>query len=109
MTPAYSPERFDALVDELYALSVHVLKSKREEYSPGSDRLKNFHDVASFLGVKPSTIAMTYLLKHVQSLATASATGSYSWSVTTDAGGEGLKQRIADVINYAFLIAACLE
>lgn len=70
--------------------------------------LLNFRQVANLTGQKPSQVAMTYLLKHIQSLAIAVKTDEYFWA-WTDGNKEGLKQRIADARNYLLLLAACLD
>ncbi|MBE3589996.1 MAG: hypothetical protein IMW98_08460 [Firmicutes bacterium] len=107
---SYSPERFDALAKELTEHSTAILLAKRQEYAPGSDdRLRNFRQVAAMEERRMSQVAMSYLLKHVQSLVQAANTGRYVWDWTTPSGGEGLKQRIADVINYCYLLAACFD
>ena len=85
------------------------MTAKRGEYSPNADRLQNFREVAAFLGQRPSQVAMTYLLKHVQSLNEAVRNGCYAWCWQREDGSEGLKQRVADIINYAYLLAACID
>jgi hypothetical protein len=107
---AYSPERFDALVEEFEDRSVGVMLSKREEYSPHSDRLQNFREIAQFQGIRPSQVAMTYLLKHIQSINEAVRSGNIpNWVWTKPDGSEGFKQRFADVLNYVLLLAACVD
>ncbi|MDI3298395.1 MAG: hypothetical protein QJR08_04405 [Bacillota bacterium] len=105
----YPPERFDRLVEEFTAHSVAIMQAKREEYSPTEDRLQNFHEVAAFLGVRASQVALMYMMKHLQSVSQAVRSGKYEWVWTTTDGREGLKQRIADIINYAYLLAACID
>jgi len=104
----YSPERFNKLCDEFLSKSQEILVWKREEYAPGEDRLENFRTVGNFLNKKPSVIALIYLLKHIQSIAVAVITDVFVWAWTKD-GGEALKQRIVDAINYLLLLAACLD
>src|SRR5690606_40201798 len=84
---AYSPDRFDALVAEFRARSEDIMTAKRGEYSPDADRLQNFREVAAFLGQRPSQVAMTYLLKHVQSLNEAVRNGRYAWCWQREDGG----------------------
>lgn len=103
-----TPERFEALWEEFLTHEVRIMDWKRDEYSPHQDRLQNFHQVAEFLGRTPAEVALTYLMKHIQSLALAVKTGKYAWAWETE-GGEGLKQRIADARNYLLFLAACLE
>jgi len=103
-----TPERFEALWEEFLTHEVRIMDWKRGEYSPHEDRLQNFREVAGFLGRTPAEVALTYLMKHIQSLALAVKTGKYTWAWKTE-GGEGLKQRIADARNYLLFLAACLE
>ena len=105
----FSPERLDALVEEFAEVRHRICRAKAAEYSPGADRLQNFHQVAAFMGCKASEVALMYLLKHVQALQQAVRTGKYVWAWTTHDGGEGLKQRVVDVQNYADFLAAALE
>lgn len=102
------PEQFENLREEFLTHEARIMSWKRGEYSSGDDRLQNFREVANFLGKKPSEVALSYLLKHIQSIALAVRTGEYVWAWETE-GGEGLKQRIADARNYLLLLAACLE
>jgi len=103
-----TPERFESLQEEFVAHEARILNWKRGEYSPNEDRLQNFREVANFLGKRLSEVALTYLMKHIQSITLAVRTGRYSWTWETERG-EGLKQRIADARNYLLLLAACLE
>lgn len=105
----YSPVKFDELIAEFYARESLILGWKRGEYSPNADRLQNFREVADFIGRTPSEVALTYLLKHVQSIKNAvTLHGRYNWTWETEEG-EGLKQRIADARNYLLLLAACID
>jgi hypothetical protein len=103
-----TPERFESLQKEFVAHEARILNWKRGEYSSNEDRLQNFREVAAFMGLRPAEVALTYLMKHIQSITLAVRYGKYSWTWTTE-GGEGLKQRIADARNYLLLLAACLE
>lgn len=110
---SYSPERFNELCKEFARQEDDILDWKAEEYSTSEDRLQNFHEIAAFLGDKPTTItpsviALLYMLKHIQSIKNAIISGRINWRWETE-GGEGLKQRIADSRNYHRLLAACLE
>lgn len=103
-----TPEQFESLRDEFLVHEAKILDWKRGEYSSNDDRLQNFREVAAFMGLRPAEVALTYLMKHIQSITLAVRYGKYSWTWTTE-GGEGLKQRIADARNYLLLLAACLE
>ena len=101
-------ESFENLREEFLEHEAGILEWKRGEYAPNDDRLQNFREVAAFLNKRPAEVALTYLTKHIQSIALAVRTGSYNWTWNTE-GGEGLKQRFADARNYLLLLAACLE
>ena len=101
-------ERFDMLRDEFLEKETKTLYWKQGKYSLGDDALQNFREVAAFMGLKPSEVVLTYLMKHVQSISLAVRTGQYIWDWSTKEG-EGLKQRIVDVRNYLLLLAASLE
>lgn len=105
----YSPERFAALVEEFSKFEQQILNYKGTEYADDTDRLENFHQQALIQGTRPSMIALTYLLKHVLSIAKAVRTGNQPWVWTTENGAEGLKQRFVDARNYLLLLAACLD
>lgn len=110
---AYSPERFIELCNEFAKQEYDILDWKAEEYSTDEDRLQNFHEIAAFIGdrptaITPSVIALIYMLKHIQSVKNAIISGRINWCWEA-VGGEGLKQRIADSRNYHMLLAACLE
>ena len=101
-------EQFENLRDDFLVHEARILDWKRDEYSEGTDCLQNFREAANFLGQRPAEVALSYLMKHIQSIALAVRSQSYSWAWQTDKG-EGLKQRIADARNYLLLLAACLE
>lgn len=103
-----TPEQFESLRDEFLVHEAKIMDWKRGEYSHNEDRLQNFREVAAFMGLRPAEVALTYLMKHVQSIALAVRSGKYAWTWNTE-GGEGLKQRFADARNYLLLLAACLE
>ncbi|MBS3885601.1 MAG: hypothetical protein KGZ56_00930 [Dethiobacter sp.] len=108
MTIVYSQERFAALVNEFQEQEDKILNWKAGEYTQGVDRIQNFRQVAQWMQQKPSEVALCYLMKHVQSITIAVYTGKFAWAWETP-GGEGLKQRVADIRNYLLLLAACLD
>lgn len=104
-------KEFATLCNDLTANEQSILNWKVKDYTDAqddTDRLQNFKEVAAFIGLKPSEVALTYLLKHVQSIALAVKNEHYNWTWETK-DGEGLKQRIADARNYLLLLAACIE
>ena len=103
-----TPEQFEILREEFLSHEARILDWKRGEYSPDEDRLLNFRQVAEFEGRTLAEVALTWLLKHIQSITLAVRSADYAWAWEKE-GGEGLKQRIADARNYLLLLAACLE
>lgn len=106
----YSNEQFKRLYDEISSEEARIMSWKADAYRKGDDDvLLNFRQVANLTGQRPSQVAMTYLLKHIQTLAIAVKKGEYAWAWWEEEGGEGLKQRIADARNYLLLLAACID
>jgi len=103
------PTRFDDLLQEFRELEDKLLNYKRGEYATSTDRLENFRSVAEMAGCTMSEVALIYLLKHIQSIATQVKSKNFDWKMTTEAGTEGLKQRFVDAVNYLHLLAACIE
>jgi len=102
-------QEFEELLGAFKAHEEEILGHKGEEYATEEDRLKNFREIAQFLDVSMSEVALNYMLKHVQSIAQAVRSGSVEWCWQDENGNEGLKQRIADARNYLPLLAACIE
>lgn len=113
----YPVERFHALVGEFRQQESKLsgldngLGVKGGQYDSEQDRLRNFREVALFEGRRPAEVALTYLLKHIQSISHFVRSGvqteaAWEWDVN---GTEGNKQKIADARNYLLLLAACLD
>ena len=81
-----TPEQFENLRDEFLVHEARILNWKRGEYSSNEDRLQNFREVAAFMGLRPAEVALTYLMKHIQSITLAVRYGKYSWTWTTEGG-----------------------
>ena len=108
MDKVYAPERFEKLVKEFLDEENKILSWKGNEYTTGVDRLQNFREIADFIDCTPADVALMYMLKHVQGIKKQIKEGRFTWAWETE-GGEGLKQRFADVRNYLLLLAACLD
>lgn len=104
----YSVEQFEKLCTEFTEQELKILNWKNAEYAKQSDKLQNFREIAAFEGRPMSHVALSYMLKHVQAVKKQVLAGSYAWAWETE-GGEGLKQRVADIRNYMLLLAACLD
>lgn len=105
----YTPEQFDVLLTEFQSKTVDLLKSKQKDYANKSDVLKNFREVAIATNTTPEQVAIIYMMKHIQALSNMSSRGDYVWDWVKPDGSEGAKQRVADAINYLYLLAAIME
>lgn len=104
----YTPKQFEALAKDFLKMEEDLLTWKAGEYTDSVDRLKNFRQVAEWLGQAPAEVALCYLMKHIQSISLAVKSGRFNWAWMGEEG-EGMKQRIADARNYLLLLAACLD
>lgn len=109
MPERFTQEELNEVVQEFKEHSADLLQRKGEEYASEEDRLKNFRTVAEMMDLDPEEVCANYLLKHIQSLALSVRTGEFDWVWRDEDGDEGLKQRVADAINYLFLLAAIIE
>ena len=102
---------FDNLIEsDLNAYLRDLRNEKEAEYAdPNSDTLLNFHRMGPFYGMAPSQYCMVLLGKHIQGISNQVMRGKWLWAYRTEDGGEGLKQRIADSINYLSLLFALLH
>lgn len=99
------------LWDNILGNAERVMGAKARDYTGDDDRLANFRRRAQVLEVETPAVVAGDLTKHVDCLVQAAISpergGAWSWE--TRDGGEGLKQRIADSINYLLLLAAAFE
>lgn len=102
-------EQFEALINEFIDEELKLLGWKRTEYTSTEDVLQNFKQNADFLGMTPEEVCMVYMTKHYQSIVLAVKSGRFNWVWETEEGSEGLKQRFADMVNYAHLLAAIID
>jgi len=102
-------EDFEEVIEEFQEATVDILSSKGEEYATDTDRLMNFRTVGEMAGMEPEEVTVTYLLKHIQRLSKAVREDHYTWEWRHDDGSEALKQRVADSINYLYLLALALD
>ncbi|MCE5191507.1 MAG: hypothetical protein LLG08_07100 [Actinomycetia bacterium] len=96
-------DRFDLLVQETYAESAKLLINKGGEYAGSDDRLANFKRGAGLCGATSLQVALIYLAKHYDAVATY---------VRDDAAGvertrsEPIEGRLDDLLNYCILMKA---
>ncbi len=101
---------FKNLYVEMKGREQMLLGFKRGEYAKDDkDVLINFKQVGVVSQQSPEQVCMTYLLKHIQSIAMAVRHDQgikFEWDKKD--GGEGLAQRFADARNYLVLLAGLI-
>ena len=100
---------FDDFYKELIEREKAVMLNKAEDYAKEGNRWANFEEIAALTGKTREDIALTYLLKHIQSITKAVIEGNVEWAWVKSTGGEGLKQRVVDARNYLALLAGMLK
>lgn len=96
---------FHKLVSATVQETARLLISKGEEYAGSEDRLANFKRGAELTGTSPLQVALIYMSKHYDSIATF---------IRKDAAGyeqilsEPIEGRLDDLINYCYLIKALI-
>jgi len=99
-------EDFTRLVERINRDTSGLLISKGAEYAGSADRLANFKRGAQLTGTTPLQVALVYLSKHYDALATY---------IKNDAAGnkqilsEPIQGRLNDLINYCYLVSALIE
>ena len=98
-------DRFNLLVQETYTESAKLLLVKGGEYAGSVDRLANFKRGAALVGATPLQVALIYLAKHYDAVATF---------VRDEAGdvqrerSESIDGRLDDLLNYCILMKALI-
>ena len=97
---------FTTLVESTFTSTKDLLVVKGGEYAGTSDRLSNFKRGAALTGCTPLQVALIYLAKHYDALATYIR----DQAVCHDRPrSEPIGGRLDDMINYAILIKALIE
>lgn len=96
-------EIFKEFFQNLVGTETQLMETKGEEYCKGNpDRLHNFKDIASDLGLDPLQVWSVYFKKHVDSILSYVRNGS----VKSD---EPIESRFYDARNYLALGLALIE
>jgi hypothetical protein len=91
-------DTFIELTDKILHEARQIQLEKGREYTVSdNDKFKNFKSIADRMKTTPKTVAMIYLLKHMDSIRNYVLTGTESSSETIDG-------RIIDAINYLLLL-----
>ena len=93
---------FDDFFDKLIAECRSTQGTKGKEYANGESRFGNFDRLAATLGMTREQIALVYLQKHLDSIASYIKTGQVSST-------EGIRGRYVDAITYLTLMAGMAE
>ena len=103
--------RFNLIANEFTTAESEIIAKKRKRYANNDNVLLNLEQVAELAGVSAALVCYILLLKHVQAIGNALATGEWcdAWGWELPNGMEGLKQHFADARNYLLLLAACLD
>ena len=99
---------FDQVKQEFDEHDNALLNVKRSEYADDEDVLVNFKEVARMVNLTPEKYCIVLLCKHFHAILRAVDSGTYKW-IWADELGEGLKQRISDLRNFAVLLAALID
>lgn len=97
-------ERFTQLFNDQVKLCEGLLVKKNAEYASGGDRLSNFRQTSSLMGMHPAEVAFCYDAKHIASIQKIVRDLSNGIVPTEDMW----KEKITDYLNYGFLLNACV-
>jgi hypothetical protein len=97
---------FNLLVQETYTESAKLLINKGGEYAGSEDRLANFKRGAALTGATPLQVALIYLAKHYDAIATFVRDDA---SAVERVRSEPIEGRLDDLMNYCILMKALLR
>lgn len=85
-----------------FEAEMELMRDKGKEYTVNDeDKLKNFKSIAERLKCKPEFVALTYLLKHMDSVRNYVLDG-------VEASNEPIEGRLRDIRNYILLLGALI-
>jgi hypothetical protein len=91
----------EQLCDEFYIETKKLRTTKGVEYANNKDCNHNFKIIGEKLGIDPKIVLWIYASKHFQSIESYLKTGA---TLT-----EPIEGRIADAINYLFILNSMIE
>lgn len=103
---AFPPERYNQIVDEVFAQVTKLGKLKGDEYAAGADRLANFRKGAANLDLPMEVIWQVYTQKHWD------AVSQYVQDVKNNVKRERMESpsgRVLDIIVYLLLMLCMME
>ena len=99
-----NPEVFNQLIEEQLNRCKKLLTVKNDEYAQKTDRLSNFRQPSSLLGMCPAEVAFCYDTKHIASIQKIVHEISEGKFPTK----ELWEEKITDYLNYGLLMNACV-
>ncbi len=97
-------QKFNQLIEQQLDYCKELLSSKNDEYAKKTDRLSNFRQPSSLLGMCPAEVAFCYDTKHIASIQKIVHEISQGKFPTK----ELWREKITDYINYGLLMNACV-
>lgn len=94
-------EEFTNIVNKIFQDSKALLATKGNDYTDGEDRLSNFKNNASKLGLTTMQVWGVYFLKHIDAITKYCATNKLE--------SEPIDSRFLDAINYLILGYALMK
>jgi hypothetical protein len=95
----------ERVIEELMEKCREVLCAKGKDYSGETDSLSNFKRNAERLGLTKYQVWLVYFLKHVDSVSNAIKAAPAFPQVES----EPLEDRVIDIANYVFILAALIR
>ena len=92
---------FDTIVARMRAAQDVLLKVKGADYTDGIDRLANFKSGAVAFGLTPMQVWGVFAKKHIDAIFAFVRNGKVE--------SEPIAERIADAINYLYLLQGLIE
>lgn len=92
-------DKFEKLCRELLGKAEGPLFQKSKEYATDEDRLANFRQPTSMLGVSPAEVCLMYQMKHIASISKIAKETSQGVLPTK----ELLQEKCQDVLNYTLI------
>ena len=92
-------EKFEKLCRELLDKAEDTLFKKSKEYASDEDRLANFRQPTSMLGISPAEVCLMYQMKHIASISKIAKETSQGVLPTKAL----LQEKCQDVLNYTLI------
>ena len=98
-------DKFEKLCRELLDKAEGTLFWKSKEYATDEDRLANFRQPTSMLGISPAEVCLMYQMKHIASISKIAKETSQGELPTK----ELLQEKCQDVLNYTLIFYAIVS